>query len=89
MAKEAAGTAQVKKVEKKPSKPSKPGLFSRLIDYLKGVKLELKRVVWPNREEIINSTIIVIVTLIFFSIFTFGIDSLSSLLIISIDKLLG
>jgi preprotein translocase subunit SecE len=58
--------------------PVKPSIIERLKGYFKGVVAELKRVVWPNRQEVINSTIIVLVTLIFFSIFTFVIDWLAT-----------
>lgn len=58
--------------------PAKPSLISRLSEYLKGVKTELKRVVWPSRKEVINSLIIVGVTLIFFALFAFAIDAVAS-----------
>jgi len=58
--------------------PQKPSLAERIRGYFKGVGAELKRVVWPSRPEVFNSTIIVIVTLIFFAIFTFIIDWLST-----------
>ena len=36
----------------------------------------MRRVVWPQRPEVINSSIVVVVTLIFFVAFTFIVDSL-------------
>jgi preprotein translocase subunit SecE len=56
----------------KPGKapaPAKPGFFARLGNYFRDVRSEMKRVVWPNRPEVINSSVVVIVTLIFFSAF--------------------
>jgi preprotein translocase subunit SecE len=38
-------------------KTKKPG---RLSSYLKGVRAELKKVVWPNRKELTNYTGIVL-----------------------------
>ena len=35
----------------------------------------MKRVVWPQRPEVINSSIVVVVTLLFFVAFTFIVDS--------------
>ena len=82
--KETASKAATKKKEtpkrhgKQAGVPHKPSLFARLKGYLQGVVAELKRVVWPSRQEVVNSTIIVIVTLIFFGIFTFAIDWVAS-----------
>ena len=53
----------------KSSKPSKPNVFVRLAGYLRDVRSEMKRVVWPTRSEVINSSVVVVVTLIFFSVF--------------------
>jgi preprotein translocase subunit SecE len=48
---------------------AKPGVFARLGNYFRDVRSEMKRVVWPNRAEVINSSVVVIVTLIFFATF--------------------
>ena len=53
----------------KPSKPAKPNVFARFVGYLRDVRSEMKRVVWPNRAEVINSSVVVVVTLIFFTVF--------------------
>jgi len=56
----------------KPGKapaPAKPGVFTRLGNYFRDVRSEMKRVVWPNRPEVINSSVVVIVALIFFAVF--------------------
>ena len=56
-------------------KPDKPGAFARLGQYLRDVRAEMRRVVWPGRPEVINSSVVVVVTLIFFVAFTFVVDS--------------
>jgi preprotein translocase subunit SecE len=53
----------------KASAPAKPGFFARLGSYFRDVRSEMKRVVWPSRPEVINSSVVVIVTLIFFAVF--------------------
>lgn len=53
-------------------KPRNP--IARVGRYLRGVATELRRVVWPTRPEVLNSSMVVIVTLLFFIIFTFVID---------------
>ena len=56
-------TAPVKKVDK-AKKTAKPGPFKRLSAYLKSVRSEMKRVVWPTRKELINYSVAVCASLI-------------------------
>ncbi len=35
-------------------------VFSKLIEYIKGSRTELKKVQWPTRKETVNYTILVI-----------------------------
>jgi len=42
--------------------------------FVKEVRGELRKVVWPTRPETINYSIIVVVTLIFFTTLIFGLD---------------
>ncbi|MHB8707032.1 MAG: preprotein translocase subunit SecE [Coriobacteriia bacterium] len=65
-------------------KAAKPNVFARVRSYFKHVSTELKRVVWPGRTEVINSSFVVVVTLLFFVAFTFIVDSLSSWLFIDL-----
>ncbi len=77
MAKEATADSKPEKVKKaKPAKPDKPNIFARLGQYFRDVRSEMRRVVWPQRPEVINSSIVVVVTLVFFIAFTFIVDSL-------------
>jgi preprotein translocase subunit SecE len=50
------------------AKAAKPNVFARLSRYLSDVRAEMRRVVWPSRKEVINSSGIVITTLIIFII---------------------
>jgi preprotein translocase subunit SecE len=79
-----ATTADNTKATGKPAKTgkpgkaaaqSKPGLGARLMQYLRDVRAEMRRVVWPGRQEVVNSSVVVVVTLIFFVAFTFIIDT--------------
>lgn len=56
---------------------AKPNVFARLGQYFRDVRAEMGRVVWPTRPEVINSSLVVIVTLIFFVAFTFVVDSIA------------
>jgi preprotein translocase subunit SecE len=64
-----------KTAKSKPAAPAKPGVFARLGQYFRDVRSEMKRVVWPQRPEVINSSVVVIVTLLFFVVFTFLVDT--------------
>ena len=47
------------------------GFFS----FLRGVRQELKKVVWPTREELTTDTIVVIVCVVFFAVAFWLIDT--------------
>ena len=74
------------------SSPSRPALresfcimFDKIKKFLKEVKLELTKVTWTTREELIYSTIVVIVVSIILSIFIgvvdLGLSNLASMLL--------
>ncbi|MEK7575735.1 MAG: preprotein translocase subunit SecE [Patescibacteria group bacterium] len=44
-------------------------IFSRIINYLKGTKTELKHVNWPTRKQAINFTAIVIAVSLLVALF--------------------
>ena len=46
-----------------------------LIAYLKGVRQEFKKVVWPTREELTTDTIVVFACVIFFAVAFWLIDT--------------
>ena len=48
---------------------------SKLLEYLKGVRTELKKVVWPTRKETIRYTEIVLVVCAFFALFFWALDT--------------
>ncbi len=59
----------------KPSaKAIKRNPIARVAEYFRDVVAELKRVVWPTRPEVFNSSLVVITTLAFFVAFTFVVD---------------
>ena len=50
--------------------------------YLREVRAELKKVAWPNRKEIINSTVVVLIAVVFMTTLIFGFDYGSSKLVL-------
>ena len=63
--------ASAKKQERSATPKKKAGLFS----YFRGVKQELKKVVWSTKEELTTSTVVVIVCVVFFSLAFWLIDT--------------
>ena len=48
---------------------------SSWLDYFRGVKLEMKKVVWPTRKELGSFTVIVLCTCAAFALLFWGVDS--------------
>lgn len=46
-----------------------------IMEYFKGVKLEMKKVVWPTRKELGSYTVIVLCTCAAFALLFWGVDS--------------
>jgi preprotein translocase subunit SecE len=51
---------------------------NRIVEYFRETRAELRKVVWPTREEATNLTIIVVSTIVAMSIFFGAIDYLLS-----------
>lgn len=44
--------------------------------FIQECKVELEKVQWPSREEVVSSTLITLLTVVFFSVFLFTADSI-------------
>ena len=53
-------------------------MFSKFAQYLRDVKIELTKVTWPSKDELLNSTTVVIVVSLVFAVFIFAVDRLLS-----------
>lgn len=67
--------SQPKAQAPKAEKSGKPGIVKRGRNYLHDVKVELRRVVWPNRRELWNYSVAVIALLIAFGLVVWLVDS--------------
>jgi len=54
-------------------------MFKKIAKFLNDVQVEMAKVAWPTRPELINSTMIVAVVSVLFTIFIFSADYLLSL----------
>ena len=66
-----AAQASAKKSQNSKNQGKKGGLIA----YLKGVRQEFKKVVWPTREELTTDTIVVFACVIFFAVAFWLIDT--------------
>ncbi len=74
MAKDKKDKKEVVNKRRTPAVPPKKKRGS-LKDYFKGVKVEMKKVVWPTRQELGSYTVVVLVTCAVFALAFWGIDS--------------
>jgi len=56
-------------------------MFAKIANFLKEVKLELKKVTWPTRQETIRYTLMVIGVSVGVAIFLGGLDFIFSFLL--------
>jgi len=51
-------------------------LFAKIKKFLSEVKAEIKKVVWPSRNEVYGTTIVVLITVFIFSLFLYFADTI-------------
>ena len=73
--------------ESKPaSKPATRGGGGwRPIQFIRDVRLELKKVTWPTRSEVLSTTVVVMIAVVFFSAFLWVVDNLLELFFSQIE----
>lgn len=59
--------------KKAPSTPKKQRASIR--ELFRGIKIEMKKVVWPTKKELSSYTVVVLVTCAFFALAFWAIDS--------------
>src|SRR5688572_8700940 len=57
------------------SQSGSPSGPQRLVQFFHDVRAEMKRVSWPSRTHVQNTTIITLIAVIFFAIYLFAIDN--------------
>ena len=84
----------VQKTVKKSAATAKPtgeraGFLSGARKFLREVRIELTKVSWPNRQEVVASTVVVLVAVGFFALFIGGIDLVFVKLIQALSRIRG
>jgi preprotein translocase subunit SecE len=70
----ATANASAKKQSQSNQKQGKKGLAG-FFSYIRGVRQEFSKVVWPTREELVTDTVVVFATVVFFSLAFWLIDT--------------
>jgi preprotein translocase subunit SecE len=66
-----------------------PNVLERLTKYFKDVRSEVRRVVWPTRDDVANSSLVVIVMLVIMTGFVSLVDSAAYGIIINVFGKIG
>ena len=82
-----AENKQVTETTKKPAKPNKD-FIGRIKKFFKDYKSELKKIVWPSREETIKSSWVVLVALAATALVIGGLDYLFGQLVLLLGKII-
>ena len=56
-------------------------IFAKIRIFIEDTMEEMRKCSWPSREQLLESTLLVLVTMVAVSLFVFGIDQLLSWLI--------
>jgi preprotein translocase subunit SecE len=65
------------------------GVFADTREFLHDVRVEMKQVTWPSREDVISTTWVVIATVAFFGVFLEVVDKLVQLGVAYVFKKFG
>ncbi|MES0489555.1 MAG: preprotein translocase subunit SecE [Leptospirales bacterium] len=60
--------------------------MTRILRFLREARTELKKVSWPSTEDVSRSTVVVVITVIFFTFFVYFADKVINFIL---QKVLG
>ncbi|HEV2353583.1 MAG TPA: preprotein translocase subunit SecE [Terriglobia bacterium] len=60
------------------------GMWQRFIDYCREVKVEMRRVTWPGKQEVYGTTVMVLLTTFAFAAFFYVCDQSFSRLVLKV-----
>ncbi|HIS87818.1 TPA: preprotein translocase subunit SecE [Candidatus Avigastranaerophilus faecigallinarum] len=62
--------------------------MEKIVTYFKGVKAEWGKITWPEKKQVISQTIVVLVIVIAFTIYTYGLDLLFKFIVPGLGEFL-
>jgi preprotein translocase subunit SecE len=60
--------------QKTPFKLPKLSLGARIKEFYHAIKLEMAKTTWPTRTEVWSTTVVVLIAIVFFGFYLWGID---------------
>jgi preprotein translocase subunit SecE len=64
-------------------------LYKRFSNFLREVRSEIKKVTWPSRNEVYNTTIVVLIAMVFFGFYLYFMDAVFSYVLLKIKAFFG
>ena len=61
---------------RRPQDPDRASVGKRFVQYMRDVRAELGKVLWPKRAEVVNYSTVVLTTLVFLALLIFGLNFL-------------
>jgi preprotein translocase subunit SecE len=61
----------------------------RFSNFLREVRSEIKKVTWPSRNEVYNTTIVVLIAMVFFGFYLYFMDAVFSWVLLKIKAFFG
>jgi len=65
--------------ERTSVKLPKLSVFGRIGEFYNNIKLEMRKTTWPSRSEVWSTTVVVIIAVVFFGFYLWGVDQLVTL----------
>ncbi len=63
--------------------------YKRFSNFLREVRSEIKKVTWPSRNEVYNTTVVVLIAMVFFGFYLYFMDAFFSYVLLKIKAFFG
>ena len=68
---------------------TKKKFFARVANWFRGMKSELKKVIWPSRKQTVNNSLVVLAVIAVVGVVLWGFDYLASALVQVLISIFG
>ena len=89
MAEKKTKAAPTKAVTAVKKDDTKPGFFKRIGKWFREMKSELKKVIWPTRQQLTKNSLISVGVMVIAAIVIWGFDELAQMLVRALITLAG
>ena len=89
MAEKKTKAAPTKAVTAVKKDDTKPGFFQRIGKWFREMKSELKKVIWPTRQQLTKNSLISVGVMVVAAIVIWGFDELAQMLVRALITLAG